>query len=284
MHSALIIVFGLLVFFTSCSDFQEVGVSHGKPIQVIPDTVVIPETHVELPAESLAQLDTFYFGALQARDGFTMNLQVNTASWAGVDSVDLVASWAATDSLSFQWMQATSNALLPSQVVVENQGERLRFDFKARLQKSTQYVLEWAWPNANTKSNYIVGLRYSPKNVSGLVQSWSLLEYKELPANRLNQLAPSSWIWQPLPVQMGDNVEGFLDAPADMDAYVVNSAVMAQLKKSWVAPTQTLYNRNSGKDSWQLAVGANDTLYWVLYNNSTQAVAYSDSVRIWREY
>lgn len=284
MKSALVILFGLLIVFISCSDFQEVGVSHGKPISVIPDTVVIPETHVELPAESLAQLDTFYLGTLRARDGFTMSLQVNTASWTGVDSVDLLASWAATDSLQFKWMQATSYDLLPSQIVVENQGERLRFDFKARLQNSAQYVLEWAWPNANTQSNYIVGLRYSPKTLSGLVQSWSLMEYKELPANRLNQLAPSNWTWRLLPVQMGDNVDGFLEAPANIDAYVVNSAVMAQLENSWVTPTQTLYNRDSGEDSWQLTMESNDTLYWLLYNNSTQTLTFSDSVRIWREY
>jgi len=269
----------LTPFWMGCTEFHGVGVTNGSSPQK--DTVLVSEDTVILPT-GYGVIDTLLFDDLVVRPGRLLRLHVSTTNFSGATSVALLASFASSDSLAFDWRDS-AGVLQEKTLSSTLQGDNFRQDLKAPLLSTTSYGLSWNWPMGAKTCRALIALGYSPANQPDPLSRFSLIESNSLPVNRLRSMDANTIRWVSLPVFNGDSIKGTILAASTIDAHLLTRAQMDEFKKDWsLSPGQSLYSRSRDGDTIRLRSTVSDSLYWLLSNSSNQSENFVDSILTWQ--
>lgn len=269
----------LTPIWMGCTEFHGVGVTNGS--SSLKDTVLVSEDTVLLPT-GYGKTDTLLFTDLVVRPGRFLRLQVSTTSFTGATSVSLLASFASSDSLEFDWRDS-AGVLQEKTLSSVLQGDNYRQDLLAHVQSAKSYDLSWTWPTGAKNCRALIALGYSPAKLPNPLSRFSLVESNSLPRNRLRSMDANTIRWVSMPVYTGDSITGTIFAAATLDAHLLSRAQMDAFKKDWsLKPGQSLYSRSRDGDTIRMTSAVTDSLFWLLSNSSNQPENFTDSILTWQ--
>jgi hypothetical protein len=107
----------------------------------------------------------------------------------------------------------------------------------------------------------------------------TLQEVREVVLRSAYNVYANTQVWTPIPVMPGDSIIGSLRLDPGLQAFIINSAEMADLTMNGNQAIGSWNSQNNAR-SIKLSIDQPDTLYYLVKNDSTANLGVSDTIRL----